>query len=394
MARIGVLVGKLYVGGVEKIAIEEVRALNELGHDSSLLVLVRTEEPTESFGEALNGINVVYLSDRLSKALCSDAKIPFLNFFSLFHLTYPLLLPSKVKRNEYDLIISHNAYNSFTAYALSKLKKIPYAIYVHDPIHYILGKVYTSGVIKLALPVLLPVSKWIDKQLTQNSVAVFTGSNEHAKYLEGLLSNPGKVKVLVPGYTARNHLRTGARDYFITITAWKQGKQLEKLLPIIAELEGAKLKVVGKWIHEDYRIYIEKEISRLGITPRVSIVGAVSEHELADLYAAARAALIINDEKGFGMPGMEAAGNGTPFIAPSDCGIASLFSDEVEASYFPAGNMKTAKAKISELLFNPEKASTMGQKAWEKCRSQFSWGKHAWDILDSVGERSSAWSVW
>jgi len=137
--RIGILIDRLNVGGVEKIAIEEVKALKELNVDATLLVLSRKSVVKDAFKDLLSDIPIVYLDDRLPRIFKFSFKIPFFYFFSFFHLSYPFLIPFVVKKREFDFIISHNTYTSFTAITLSKFNKIPYGVYIWDPISYILG---------------------------------------------------------------------------------------------------------------------------------------------------------------------------------------------------------------------------------------------------------------
>ena len=63
--KIGVLIDRLNVGGVEKIAIEEVRALIEAGHDAYLVVLRRKAVVENAFPDLLKDVPVIYLDDRL-----------------------------------------------------------------------------------------------------------------------------------------------------------------------------------------------------------------------------------------------------------------------------------------------------------------------------------------
>jgi glycosyltransferase involved in cell wall biosynthesis/SAM-dependent methyltransferase len=382
--KIGVLIDRLTIGGLEKIAIQQVVGLNRLGTDTHLLVLRKDNSSDVAFTEELNDIRVVFLDQRIPKLLRLNFKIPFFSFFSFFHLTYPVWMPFAMKRNEFDLIITHNSYTSFTAYALSKFKKVPYSIYIHDPIEYLIGKAYPKGPVKTASTFLKGVGRRIDRALVRRAVAVFTGSELHAKYLTRLLMNPNKhVVKLIPGYQARAKLTSDTKNYLLTVTAWKRGKQLEKLIDIMSELPEAKLLVVGKWVHGDYRKEIEDRINKLHLGSRIVIRGEVSETELAQDYAGAIAAIIINDERGFGMPGMEAAGNGTTFIAPDGCGVCELFTDGTEAYYFEANNMVEAKIKITSVLNDSHKARQMGEKAWQRCRDQYSWLSHCRTLLEN-----------
>src|SRR5438067_5677332 len=100
--KIAVLIDQLNVGGVEKVAMEEVQALNGLGHQAELVVLRRKGLVDNPFPELQRPIAISYLDDRLPSLLTASFRIRPFYFLSLFHFTYPVLLPWAVRRKEYD----------------------------------------------------------------------------------------------------------------------------------------------------------------------------------------------------------------------------------------------------------------------------------------------------
>src|SRR5262245_12416719 len=124
--KVGVLIDRIVAGGVEKIAIQQTNALVTSGHNATLLVLSRRDNDPDAFREIIQNIPVEYLEDRLPAFMKFSFKVPFFTFFSLFHITYPLLLPFFIKQKEFRYIISHNSYTTFTALTLSLIKNIPY----------------------------------------------------------------------------------------------------------------------------------------------------------------------------------------------------------------------------------------------------------------------------
>src|SRR6185503_15157075 len=108
--KIGVLIVRINPGGVEKIAIQEVRALIKEGHEASLIVMSRKANGPLPFKDLLEGLPIVYLDDRVPRVLRWNVKIPFFYFFNLIHLTYPLILPFLIKKHEYDFFFIHNTY--------------------------------------------------------------------------------------------------------------------------------------------------------------------------------------------------------------------------------------------------------------------------------------------
>ena len=124
--KIAILIDRLNVGGVEKIAIEEVKALIEEGEDAYLVILRRKGVINHAFKDLREGVPTIYLDDRLPLFLKFSFRFPVFHFFSFFHLSYPFLIPLVIKKKEFDYIIVHGTYTAFTAVALKKIKKIRY----------------------------------------------------------------------------------------------------------------------------------------------------------------------------------------------------------------------------------------------------------------------------
>src|SRR3989344_2904303 len=89
----GIMLDALHAGGVEKIALNQTRALRKINPNTTLVVLRRTKLTDYPFQPLLDEIPVVFLDDRLPAFLKLSFKIPFFSFFSWYHFSYPLLLP-------------------------------------------------------------------------------------------------------------------------------------------------------------------------------------------------------------------------------------------------------------------------------------------------------------
>lgn len=382
--KIGILIDRLNVGGVEKIAIEEVIALRKLHIDAYLTVLSRKAVVVNAFTDLLNGVPIDYLEDRLPWFLKFSFKIPYFYFFSLFHITYPFFIPFFVKKGEYDYIISHNSYTTFTALTLSKWKKIPYVMYVWDPISYIIKKAYSNGPIAFFHGFISQIAKYLDRLLANNSIALIAVGTLHGKFLKEIISDKKKVFFLSPGQKHIRVLPSQRDEYLLTVSAWKEGKKLEELLEIIHKIPQAKLKIVGRWIHESYKIKIKQIIKLLKIDKRAEIIGEVSEIALQRLYTYARALIIMNNERGFGMPVLESAACGCPSIVTEDTGATKYFKNNLDGLYVSLGNSKIMELAIKKLLNDKKLALSMGKHAWETVKEKYTWEKHARKLIEVV----------
>ncbi len=380
---IGILIDRLIVGGVEKTAIQEVDYLNRAGHHATLLVLRRQRTVPAAYLEILDNVPLVYLDDRLPSPLRFSFPLPFFAFFSLFHLTYPIFMPRVIAAGEFDVIVSHNSYTTFTAWSLNKLRGIPYVMFIWDPVRYIVEKAYPHGPIRWALAVVKPLATLVDSMLLAGASSAVVGSPRHERYLFQINRHRRTIFRAPPGAQFADQIPERRMDYLLSATAWKAGKQLEVLLDVVAEVSGARLIVAGDWLDAAYRTKIEGCITNLGLRERVSIVGSVSETRLAELYSGARLSLTLNAELGFGMPVLEAISHGSPIACPQSSGVAAYF-DSNDAFYFDEGDREAIKLIVERLLNNERLAHAVGQRAWAKARRIHTWQAHAEVVLGSA----------
>lgn len=382
--KLGIMIDRLNIGGVEKIAIQEVIALREIGVDAYLIILSRSAVVPNAFPDLLQGVPIDFLDDRLPGLLKFSFKIPFFSFFSLFHLTYPVFIPFVMRKTEYDFIISHNSYTAFTALSLSKFSSIPYAIYIWDPICYIIKKAYQTGPISKLNFILHRVAIFIDKALVVNARVVYVAGVIHFQYISEIINKREKIHMLPPGYNTAKVLHLKRENYILAVTAWKKGKDLDKLIRLVASLDKIKLKIAGKWIQLDYLEEMQNYITELGLNNQIEILGELTEADLSKLYSKAFFTVIINNERGFGMAALEAAAHGCTFIIPDECGACNYFEDKVDGLYFKYDDVAELGRLISILLKDEDLALKMGHHAWITTQKSLTWRHHAERLLNAA----------
>ncbi|MDQ5981603.1 MAG: hypothetical protein QG570_353 [Patescibacteria group bacterium] len=378
--KIGIVIDRLNVGGVEKIAIEQVRALREINQDAYLVVLREKAVVENAFADLLEGIPIVYLDSRLPKIFRFSFQFPIFHFFSLFHLTYPLFIPFVVKKNEFDYFIVHGTYTSITAVTLKKIKQIGFSAFIWDPASYILDRVYSSTTSKPLFWLMKKTAYIFDKFLINNMDNVLVGGAAHNKFIKKM--NPQKnIKIIYPSVHPINK-PTKKENYVQMATAWKRGKNPEYIVELAKTIPNIHIKMVGKWLDPEYQKEFLALLNENGLDKQVEVVGEVSEKQLSQSFSRALVVLQTNDDRGFGMPALEAAGHATTFIIPQGQGVCELFMNGKDGFYTKEKETKEI-ARILGILHNdPKRAVDMGISAWEKVMKEYSWQKHAQKLLN------------
>lgn len=380
--KIGVLIDRVIPGGAEKIAIKQVQAFRELGFDATLLIINRARKEglaEEPYKDLISTIPVTYLSDRIPRCLRFTFKFPFFSFFSLFHITYALLIPFKINKKEFDVVISHGTYSCFTAMNITRFKEIPYVAYIWDPINYILQKAYRSGPVRFLSPILLPLARYFDRKIVSEAKALLVGGNAHNEYFTQISDK--KIHVIPPSYDPIEKICDKKGDYVLAATAWKKGKDPEYFLRLLKIVPNLKLVMAGGWLSTAYEEEFRKKVEEHNLSQRIQIVGCVSERELVELYVGARALIQINDDRGFAMPALEAAACGCTFIIPKGQGVCQLFQDGFDGFYTNEKDTDHIVKLLKLLIENEKTALEMGHCAWKTVKKKYSWERHVLELL-------------
>lgn len=375
MSKIGILIDALHFGGVEKIAIRQVDALNKIGQEAELVILKRTDITDHPFSTSFQNVPLVFLDDRLPRLLKLNFKFPFFSFFSLYHLSYPLLLPWVIKKEEYRVIISHGTYTTFTAFTLKLIKKIPFFVLIWDPMEYILKKAYPRGVIRQLNFILLPLARLLDRLIISRAALIIVGGKSHIPYLKSLGAK--KIKIIYPGVDAAPIFPSRRKNYILAVTSWNSGKRPEYNLEILEKLPQVSMTMAGNWHPRALQAQFKKLIKNKNLEERVKVTGPIEEKELKQFYSEARVFLQTNDDRGFGMPALEAAAHGCPFVIPMGQGVGELFKDGEDGFFTRERDTKTIISKIQLLLKDPREAERMGESGWQKVVNNYTWQKHA-----------------
>lgn len=376
--KIGILADRIWSGSAPKVLGTEVRYLRELGHNAQMQIIMSGMPSGGQAKDYLDGVPIRFFSEEFPKIFEKlNFKFPFFSFFSSFHVTSPYFSSRIIKDKEYDAIVAHSAFSFFTTRELSKKRKIPYFAFIWDPITYILQKVYSKdSPLRFGFPLLVPIGKFLDNYLAEESIAIITCSNFHVPLIKKLNKNKKNIEVVYPGCEPSDTIPNHRGDYILSVDRWDMGNRPHKILDVIEKLDkNAKLLVVGFWHPESLRDSFIEEVKRRGLTDRVEVRGPANRDQLRELFWGARV-LLHPIEEVFGFVAHEAASYGCPMIMPKASGNCEVYKHG-EHGFFTDGWNVDEYAKFVDTLLKDERlAYKMGSSAWEVAK-QHTWKDHA-----------------
>ena len=361
--KIGIMLDKISPGGVSKAALEEVRHLRKFGYDAELVVIMRDPTNEYRFEDLRKGVPITYLSDHFPQPFKKSIKFPGFSFFSTFHVISPFIAPHITRVNDFDILVSHGTYTCFTAIRLWQHKAIPYIGFIHDPISYILTKVYSATTLGHLLPVLGPIGYLLDKKIVENSRVTVTNSSVHKNFLERVANK--NIEIVYPGGNPVSRIPKKRGNYVLAVGRWGLNKRPDMFIDIWKRLDTKmKLVVSGFWAKKSVWVLFAKRVKAEGLEKWVDIRGPTDEEQLIKMYTGARV-LIHPLFEAFGMIALEAAGCGCPFIIPRGSGVTDLFIHGVHGFFPKEGYIEAYTDHLNQLISDERLAWKMGYDAWK-----------------------------
>ena len=123
-------------------------------------------------------------------------------------------------------------------------------------------------------------------------------------------------------------------------------------------------------------VMIGKDVDQRPLTsPRVRYLGAVSDGDLRDAYAACDVFLLPSEHESFGIVFLEAWMLGKPVIGNGRCGpVASVIRDGVDG--YLCRDAEQMAERIVELIADPARARALGEAGGRRVRAH-----HTWDAV-------------
>lgn len=177
------------------------------------------------------------------------------------------------------------------------------------------------------------------------TVSEFSKS-EILKYYGDIVS-PNKVSVVYgaskfhPVSLSSNSEISSNRQSFLAVASLDPRKNLAILPPVIAQIPGLHLKIVGS----KYKVF--SDITQVD-TEQITYLGRVSDEILANLYSTSIALIFPSFYEGFGLPPIEAQMAGCPVLVSDIPVMHEVCGDS--AIYFDPNDKNDICAKIQYIL--------------------------------------------
>ena len=142
------------------------------------------------------------------------------------------------------------------------------------------------------------------------------------------------------------------RRYLLSVTRLARGdryKGLTTVIEMLSMLQDTALHYVIAGKGED-QPFLQRMAQRFQLTERVHFVGAVSDGQLARLYAECAAFVLPSGKEGFGIVFLEAMYFGAPVVAAREKGAVDVVLHEQTGLLVPYGDTIALAAAVTRLL--------------------------------------------
>lgn len=286
-------------------------------------------------------------------------KLPFgAKYYKWYLALMPLAIES-FNLKDFDLIISD------ASGLIKGIKTRPeqlHICYCHTPTRYLWGEteeyLKTAPIPKIIKP-LMPLVIWLLRRWDLRA----------SKRPDFYLANSQNIKNKIRKYYGRdaeviyppievNKFRISAKleDYFFMVTRLEPYKKADLVIETFNKLPRLKLKIAGSGTKAP-------ELQKMAGS-NITFTGRISDKELAELYARARA-FIFPQEEDFGLTAVEAQAAGRPVIAYGRGGaLESVIEGRTGEFFFPQTVTALTKilAKFRSGKYNPKEIRAHASK--------------------------------
>ncbi len=347
------------IGGLERVMFFQANRLKK-EYDVRLIFGYISKK------DKLRIINELELDKSIEVKQMSKFKNEFIQLIRSF------LFPSRIKKHDADLLISHSFMASRMAHYKKKKEGTPYIVVLYHPPNFIYSNMsgWVNNIPRFFAKMLGSTAKSYIKKRDYDAVrsadaviAISEYSAKRARAIYGIkpviiypqiskffkLISPQRKKVFL-------NKKKIKREFMLAHGRIIPDKNYSDLIDIVKTIENTDLIISGS-ISQRYKSELTKKIDLLGLNDRVKILGRIPSEDLLGYYNCARVFLLAAKKEDFGLTPVEAMACGCPVIAWDD----------------GSGPSETVKAGVNGFLAKPyslkdfeDKIKFALKKKWDK----------------------------
>lgn len=168
---------------------------------------------------------------------------------------------------------------------------------------------------------------------------------------------------------------------------------IDSIPKILAHYNDVKFIIAGKGPQFDY---LRGRVMEMNISHKVYFTGYISDENLLKLYKCADIAVFPSLYEPFGIVALEGMVANIPVVVSDTGGLGEIVNHGVDGMKCYTGNADSLADSILEILYNPDKAEKMKEKALEKVKNIYNWENISQQIINVYGQvveesHNSAW---
>lgn len=376
--RLAVFVRVLWNGGVQRTAIESVRALKSLGSDCDLIFIRRA---FSTYGLPA-GTRILFDQNMEGRRRWSSLLWLLTSIFARHRgrdATVDLDLMARACRvaREYDLVIYVDQWAALIGLWNKILFGRPFVLFLHE--------FFRRPPSRRLYPVLMIPAVVYDHTIIALANSVITSSSYNYQIVS---SKRQRVWLARLGCAEAASHQTERKRQVLSLTLWDRGRKPWIYLEMAKNVPNVEFIMAGAWTEQDYKEEIKTIAKQL---PNVRITGEISEEQRERLLEESLVYLRFGwSERGPGMGGLEALGHGCIVVANSDLGISEILTNGIDGFIVNKVDPTEVSALLRDILsYSPSRLEAIGSAARALCR-RMSWEEHARVLLQAISELQSA----
>ena len=337
--------------------------------------------------DEINGQKIPEQDGIIRHRLLFKSKLFWPKWLPLLWQIWKIVRQNKIKMIQVGQILPVGT----AVFILNKFFKIPYMVYCHGMD--VMTAAQSPRKKRLALKILKNAEFIVaNSEFTKEKILEYGARAQDVAVVYPCPNMKLRRKVLLQEIDALKS-KYNLRDKKIILTAGRLVERkghdvvlgaLHKLKEFVPE---AYYAIIGEGPIEGV---IKQMIKTLGLENSVTLIGKVSDYELAVWYEVCDVFVMISrqlkneDAEGFGIVYLEANMFGKPVIAGKSGGVAEAVLDNETGILVEPTNPHEILSAMEKLLKNPEEARQLGENGRRRVEEKFQWNKQAEPLIERI----------